>query len=340
MPASISEVIAACDDQDMTVGQLSQVILRDQSLTANLLKLANSAFYGHARRVTTATEAVVLLGFSAIKSLAISSPHLAPAERGPARLRPAAGRALAPLDRRGLHRPAARRRGQARAGRGGVRRRPAARHRQDDPLRLHGERLRRGHPDRPGAAHAVPRGRDRAARASTTPSSGAQVAAAWSFPPELEEAIRYHHSPHEARLKPALAHCVHLADAACMMLGVGLGVDGMMYAIDPDSLAVLGVDADRLSGSWRTSRPLMTGDALGRLMFPDDLTTAVLTQRDGRLQRPQHGDRQQHRQRRHARLQAGGRLVRVGAGRRGERRPRAPEDGRRQLHLRDRRRPT
>jgi HD-like signal output (HDOD) protein len=73
MPASISEVLAACDDQDMTVGQLSQVILRDQSLTANLLKLANSAFYGHARRVTTATEAVVLLGFSAIKSLAISS---------------------------------------------------------------------------------------------------------------------------------------------------------------------------------------------------------------------------------------------------------------------------
>ena len=52
MPSSITEVIAACDDQDMTVGQLSQVILRDQSLTANILKLANSAFYGHSRRVT------------------------------------------------------------------------------------------------------------------------------------------------------------------------------------------------------------------------------------------------------------------------------------------------
>ena len=73
LPASITEVIRACDDQDMTVGQLSQVILRDQALTANILKLANSAFYGHARRVTTITEAVVLLGFSAVKSLAISS---------------------------------------------------------------------------------------------------------------------------------------------------------------------------------------------------------------------------------------------------------------------------
>ena len=73
MPSSIQEVISACDDQDMTVGQLSQVVLRDQSLTANILKLANSSFYGHARRVTTVTEAVVMLGFSAIKSLAISS---------------------------------------------------------------------------------------------------------------------------------------------------------------------------------------------------------------------------------------------------------------------------
>ena len=164
MPASISEVIAACDDQDMTVGQLSQVILRDQSLTANLLKLANSAFYGHARRVTTVTEAVVLLGFSAIKSLAISSHTSRLLNGALPGLRPAAGRAVAALDRGGVHRPAARRRGQARAGGGGLRRRPAARHRQDDPLQLHGERLRRGHPHRPGAAHAVPRGRDRAAR--------------------------------------------------------------------------------------------------------------------------------------------------------------------------------
>ena len=51
---------------------------------------------------------------------------------------------------------------------------------------------------------------------------GAQVAAAWSFPAELEEAIRHHHSPTEATLKPRLAHCVHLADAACMMLGRAL----------------------------------------------------------------------------------------------------------------------
>jgi putative nucleotidyltransferase with HDIG domain len=91
---------------------------------------------------------------------------------------------------------------------------------------------------------------------------GARVAAAWSFPPELEEAIRHHHSPQEATLKPRLAHCVHLADAACMMLGVGLGVDGLAYALDPESLAVLGVDADRLVRLMDEVEPLITGDHL------------------------------------------------------------------------------
>jgi len=92
---------------------------------------------------------------------------------------------------------------------------------------------------------------------------GAQVAASWSFPPQLEEAIRRHHSPHEATLKPTLVHCVHMADAACMMLGVGLGVDGMMYAIDPESMAVLGVDAVRLQYLMEDIVPLMSGDSLG-----------------------------------------------------------------------------
>ena len=48
-----------------------------------------------------------------------------------------------------------------------------------------------------------------------------------------------------------------------MMLGVGLGVDGMMYAIDPESMAVLGVDGDRLQTLMEDVAPLMTGDALG-----------------------------------------------------------------------------
>ena len=58
MPASISEVIAACDDQDMTVGQLSQVILRDQSLTTRL-KQANARIFEEDRAVLEAQQQAI-----------------------------------------------------------------------------------------------------------------------------------------------------------------------------------------------------------------------------------------------------------------------------------------
>jgi putative nucleotidyltransferase with HDIG domain len=49
------------------------VILRDPALTARLLKLANSVIYGQARKVMTVNQAIVLLGFRAVKSLALST---------------------------------------------------------------------------------------------------------------------------------------------------------------------------------------------------------------------------------------------------------------------------
>ena len=52
---------------------LALVITEDQVLTARLLKLVNSAFYGFPRKISTITEAVVLLGFDAIKSLLLTT---------------------------------------------------------------------------------------------------------------------------------------------------------------------------------------------------------------------------------------------------------------------------
>jgi HD-like signal output (HDOD) protein len=92
---------------------------------------------------------------------------------------------------------------------------------------------------------------------------GAQVAAAWSFPPDLEEAIRFHHAPGSATRKPALPHCVHLADAACMMLGVGLGTEGLMYGMDPESLTALGISPQRLMRAMDDVAPIVAGDRPG-----------------------------------------------------------------------------
>lgn len=262
MPSSITGVISACDDHDMTVGQLSQVILGDQSLTAGILKLANSAFYGQARRVTTVTEAVVLLGFSAIKSLAISS-HTSRLLSGPL---PGYGLRSGELWSHSLAVAFTARRLAVEVQLAPVEEAFVAGLLHDlGKSILSGymenafDEVTRTAQERRMPFHEVERellGFDHA-------ELGAQVAAAWSFPAELEEAIRHHHSPGEATLKPRLAHCVHLADSACAMLQVGLGTDGMMYGIDPLSMVALGIAPERLVVLMDDVAPLVADDLGG-----------------------------------------------------------------------------
>lgn len=51
--------------------ELSQAIASDASLTVQVLRLANSPFFGFPRRVSTVRDAVVFLGFRAVRSAAL-----------------------------------------------------------------------------------------------------------------------------------------------------------------------------------------------------------------------------------------------------------------------------
>ena len=50
---------------------MADIIAHDQSVSAKVLNLANSAFYGFSRRIATIPQAVVVLGFDTVKSLAL-----------------------------------------------------------------------------------------------------------------------------------------------------------------------------------------------------------------------------------------------------------------------------
>jgi len=52
---------------------ISSVITDDQVLTARLLKLVNSSFYGFPQKISTITGAIVLLGFDAIRNLLLTT---------------------------------------------------------------------------------------------------------------------------------------------------------------------------------------------------------------------------------------------------------------------------
>lgn len=52
---------------------VAEVIESDPSITAKILKVVNSPFYGVASRVSTVTHAIVILGFNTVKSIVLSS---------------------------------------------------------------------------------------------------------------------------------------------------------------------------------------------------------------------------------------------------------------------------
>ncbi len=70
--SSVASQINTCEKENSTAKSLAQIISKDPSLAAKVLKLANSAYYGLAKQVTTIDRAVTVLGFNTLKSLAMT----------------------------------------------------------------------------------------------------------------------------------------------------------------------------------------------------------------------------------------------------------------------------
>lgn len=59
---------------------------------------------------------------------------------------------------------------------------------------------------------------------------GGKIAAYWKFPAEISDAISFHHRPDLLeKEEKTMPWVVYMADQACLMLGVGGGVDGLSY---------------------------------------------------------------------------------------------------------------
>ncbi len=72
LPTVMTDLIAALDRDEADFGSLARIISKDPSMAMNVLKVANSAFYGLREKVTTIDQAVRMLGTTEIASLCIS----------------------------------------------------------------------------------------------------------------------------------------------------------------------------------------------------------------------------------------------------------------------------
>lgn len=72
LPTVISKLIELVDSPKTDTRILAKLIYNDQSLTARILKIANSAYYGFSREISTVDTAIVVMGFNAVKEMGLS----------------------------------------------------------------------------------------------------------------------------------------------------------------------------------------------------------------------------------------------------------------------------
>jgi putative nucleotidyltransferase with HDIG domain len=73
IPGIINKFSSLAEDRRVSVDEMASVVTSDQVLSAKVLKLVNSPFYGFSGRISTVSKALILLGVNVVKSLAISS---------------------------------------------------------------------------------------------------------------------------------------------------------------------------------------------------------------------------------------------------------------------------
>lgn len=73
LPTVVAQVFDTACNPEASALDLARHIAADQSLSAAVLRLVNSAYYGFNRKITTVTDAVVILGFLVVRDLALTA---------------------------------------------------------------------------------------------------------------------------------------------------------------------------------------------------------------------------------------------------------------------------
>lgn len=72
-PSHYQAIIAELNCPEPSLARIGDVIAQDVAMTAKILQLVNSSFFGLARRITSAREAASLLGLSTVQGMVLSA---------------------------------------------------------------------------------------------------------------------------------------------------------------------------------------------------------------------------------------------------------------------------
>ena len=208
-PLTSMRILKLGEQAETSVGELARIVEADPVLSARVIRLANAPYYGFSGRISSASRAVVLLGFDTVRALAVGAAVSlvdGDVDLGPEGLwthSVAAAAASAVVARR-LGSPAQDAFSAGLLKEVGV----SLLHRRDpavygELLRTHGrhaEALLRAEQDAFELSHAV---------------AGARALEAWGFPRQFVHAVASHHQP-LSRTAGTLARIVQVGQALAM----------------------------------------------------------------------------------------------------------------------------
>lgn len=225
------KVMALLDDPDCGMSDLADIIRHEPALTANILKLANSSFFGLPGKITDAKQAVVYLGMTQVVDLVllVSCSERFNGSHGGYGLntgelwKSAVSAAILAKDlaeNNGLKQTSLFFTGALLRDIGKV------------VLDQHVKSAIEPIMNRVNIQSMTFREAERQVLGFDHCQVGSMVAKNWHFPAPLQCIIHYSHRPLEAKGCFLEASIVYLADALCRKMEIGLGVDDPSYPED------------------------------------------------------------------------------------------------------------
>jgi putative nucleotidyltransferase with HDIG domain len=243
IPQAAQKALAFIRDPESNAADLADVLAKDQVLAAHVLRWANSALYGMENRIATVQQAIVVLGINTLQELILAHSlsdrlnkpmpgyELNSGDLWHHAVGTAIGAKLISKERK-LHI-------DEEAYFAGL---------LCDIGKLVFEKLLRNtDTSQPEWSQHSFQEMEHATFGINHALLGAEMALRWQLPENLVTAIAHHHNPEAAPRHKILVSAVHVADAIMMMLGVGIGIDGLQYNLDAEALKRLNLDENDLS---------------------------------------------------------------------------------------------
>lgn len=251
IPQITNKVMSIAQDPESSMADLSEIIVYDTALTANLLKIANSAYFGLQGKVDSVHHAIVYMGMDQVVSLVLlasSAESLKTAQKGydlnvGDLWKYSVSSALIARELTKLKKTRETHLIFTASLLKDIGKVILSQYVDESFKKISTLVKQQGYTFREAEKEVI--GIDHS-------ELGGIVAETWKFSPKMVEIIRNHHQPQKSSISEFESSIVYMADTLCMMMGIGVGSDGLSYRFHQEVV-------ERLELTERNFQEIMAG---------------------------------------------------------------------------------